>query len=47
MSVSFPRLGKVLAIIYINKFFAPFSLASPFGTPLMQMFIHVGLCDTV
>ena len=31
MSISFPRLRKVLAIIYSNKISAPFSLSSPLG----------------
>ena len=31
MSISFPRLRKVLGIIYSNKISAPFSLSSPLG----------------
>ena len=40
-SVSFPRLGKFPAIISSNNFSAPFSLSSPFGTPIMQMLVHL------
>ena len=41
LSISFPMLGKFLAIISSNIFLRPFlSLSSPSGTPIMQMFVH-------
>lgn len=41
MSVSFLRLGKSSAIISSNNYSGPFSLSSPFGTPIMQMLFHL------
>ena len=43
VSVSFSRLGTFSAIIYSNKFSAPFSLSSPSGTPKMWMLFHLML----
>ena len=39
ISVSFYRLRTFSAIISSNKCSAPFSLFSPFGTPIMQMLV--------
>src|SRR3712207_9597292 len=40
LSVSFPRLGKFLATISLNKLSAPF-LSSPSGTPIMCILVHL------
>ena len=42
MLVSFPRLGKFLAVIYSNIFSGLLSLFSS-GTPIMQILVHLML----
>ena len=39
MSVSFPRMGKFLAIISLNKLAVPFSFSSS-GIPIMQILVY-------
>ena len=39
--ISFSMLGKFSAIISSNIFSSHFSLFSPSGTPIMQMFMHL------
>ena len=41
VNVSFPTLGKVLAIISSNVFSGPFSFSSLLGTPIMQMLVRL------
>ena len=41
LNISFPILGKFSAIISSNIFSGPFSLPSPFGTPIMRMLVHL------
>ena len=36
---------KFLTIISSNIFLGPFSLSSPSGTPIIQMFVHLMLCQ--
>ena len=43
VSVSFPRLRKVLATISSNKFSATFPLSSPSGTSIMWMLLYLML----
>ena len=38
VAISFPMLGKFSTIISSNIFLGPFSLSSPSGIPIMQMF---------
>ena len=35
MSIDFPRLGKLSAVMSLNMFEAPLSLSPPSGTPIM------------
>ena len=41
--VSFASIGKFSAIISSSRFSVPFSLSSPSGTPMIQIFIHLML----
>ena len=41
LTISFPTLVKFSAIISSNIFSGPFSLPSPFGTPVMRMLVHL------
>ena len=43
VTVSFPMLGKISAIISSIIFSGPFSLSSPSGTPIMQILVHLTL----
>ena len=43
VTVSFPMFAKFSAIISSSIFSGPFSLSSPSGTPIMQMFVHLTL----
>jgi hypothetical protein len=41
MTLSFPRLGKVLAIISLNRFSMPSLFSFPLWTPKMKKFFHI------
>ena len=43
VAISFPMLGKFSTIISSNIFLGPFSLSSPSGTPIMQIFLYLML----
>ena len=43
VNASFPMWGKFSTILSSNIFSGPFSLSSPFGTPIMCMLVHLTL----